>query len=138
MPDETKDFDNLEITAEEILPAEELETEPADAADTLPAEPVPEPAAEEGDPEEDPATPEDVEDEEADAGDDGLVEVLRGLRDTIDALNARVQASEVRLAEYEKREAARSQKLSGFFAPVKDGKDPDVDPLPRIEKKYIY
>ena len=134
MPEDNKDFDNLEIKTEDILPADELEAEPVEAADTLPAEPDP--------------VPETVEETEADdtepeqgeeAGeDDGLITVLQGLRDSVEALNARIQASENKLAVYEKREAARSTKLTGFFAPIKDGRDPDADPLPRIEKKYIF
>lgn len=130
MPDDNKDFDNIEITPEDILPAPELETEPEAVADTLPAEPDPVPETAEE------ITDDDTEDETGE--DDGLITVIQGLRDSVEALNARIQASEARLAEYEEREAARQKKLSGFFAPVKDGRDPDADPLPRIEKKYIY
>ena len=130
------DFDNLEINTEDILPAEELEAEAEAVADELPVDPAPEEVVEED------GAGEDNTDVSDDAGEneeaDELVDVIRGLRDTVEALNARIQASEAKLAFFEQREAARKEKLSGFFAPVKDGKDPDADPLPRIEKKYIF
>lgn len=132
MPENETTLENIEITTEEILTGEELAAEPVPEADEVPAEfdAVPEAADE---------IAEDIEEapEETDE-DDGLVQVLTELRDSIDSLGERLASYEGRIAELEAREAARSKKLSGFFAPVKDGKDPDADPLPRIEKKYIY
>lgn len=128
MPENETTLENIEITTEEILTGEELAAEPVPEADEVPAEPEAVPEAADEIAEEIEETPED----------DGLVQVLTGLRDTIDSLGERLASYEGRIAELEAREAARSKKLSGFFAPVKDGKDPDADPLPRIEKKYIY
>ena len=132
MPENETTLENIEITTKEILTGEELAAEPVPEADEVPAEPdaVPEAADE---------IAEDIEEAPEDTDeDDGIVQVLTGLRDTIDSLGERLASYEGRIAELEAREAARSKKLSGFFAPVKDGKDPDADPLPRIEKKYIY
>lgn len=137
-PDE---YDVLNITeANQILTSEELgETEPETAAEEAPAEPEAKPEeAAEPDVSEDIAEPET--NEETAEPEDELVGILTGLRDSITAMAARLDAMETRLAESEAREAARGKKLTGFFAPVPDGKnlEPDGDSLPRIEKKYIY
>lgn len=137
-PDE---YDVLDITeTDQILTPEELgETEPETAAEEAPAEPEVEPEeAVEADASEDIVEPET--NEETAEPEDELVGILTGLRDSISAMAARLDAMEIRLAESEAREAARGKKLTGFFAPVPDGMnpDPDGDPLPRIEKKYLY
>lgn len=137
-PDE---YDVLDITeTNQILTPEELrEAEPETAAEEAPAEPEAEPEeAAEPDASEDIAEPE-VNEETAEP-EDKLVGILTGLRDSISVIAARLDAMETRIAESEAREAARGRRLTGFFAPVPDGvnPDPDVDPLPRIEKKYIY
>ena len=128
---------NLE-NSEEILTSEEIgDAEPETAAEEVPAEPVVEQSEDieesssedTAEPEETPAEPE-----------DDLVAVLTSMRDTITSQAARIDALEQRLAESEAREAARGRKLTGFFAPVADGvnPDPESNPLPRIEKKYIF
>lgn len=133
------EYDVLDITdTDQIITPEELETaEPETVAEEAPAEP-------ETEPEEvaEPDVPDDTNESEAEAAEpeDELVGILTGMRDTITSLAARLDAMENRIAESEAREAARGKKLSGFFAPVTDGvsPDPDTDPLPRIDKKYIY
>lgn len=135
------EYDVLDITeTDQILTPEELgEAEPEVAAEEAPAEPEAEPEeAVEPDASEDIVEPET--NEETAEPEDELVGILTGLRDSISAMAARLDAMETRIAESEAREAARGKKLTGFFAPVSDGRnpDPDGDPLPRIEKKYIY
>lgn len=134
------EYDVLDITeTEQILTPEELgEPEPETAADEAPAEPEAESeAVTESDDPDDITESETAEEAEPE---DELVGILTGLRDSIGAIAARLDAMETRIAESEAREAARGRKLTGFFAPVPDGRnpDPDTDPLPRIEKKYIY
>lgn len=137
-PDE---YDVLDIVeTDQILTPEELGTaEPDTAAEEAPAEPATEP-----DEAVEAAVSEDIveakRNEEAAEPEDDLVNILASMRDTITAQAARIDALEQRLVEAEAREAARGRKLTGFFAPVPDGKnpEPDGDPLPRIEKKYIY
>lgn len=135
------EYDVLDITeTDQILTSEELgETEPETAAEEAPAEPEAEPEeAVEADASEDIVEPET--NEETAELEDELVGILTGLRDSISAMAARLDAMETRIAESEAREAARGKKLTGFFAPVPDGRnpDPDGDSLPRIEKKYLY
>lgn len=135
------EYDVLDITdTDQIVTPEELgETEPETVAEEAPAEPEAEPeAVDESEAVEDITEPE-TSAEEAEPEDE-LVGILTGLRDSISAMAARLDAMETRIAESEAREAARGKKLTGFFAPVPDGRnpDPDTDPLPRIEKKYIY
>lgn len=137
-PDE---YDVLDITeTDQILTPEELgDAEPETAAEEAPAEPEAEPEeAVEADASEDIVEPET--NEETAEPEDELIDILTGLRDSISAMAARLDAMETRIAESEAREAARGKKLTGFFAPVPDGRnpDPDGDPLPRIEKKYLY
>ena len=137
-PDE---YDVLDITeTDQILTPEELGTaEPETAAEEAPAEPEAEPEETvEAGASEDIVEPET--NEETAEPEDELVGILTGLRDSISAMAARLDAMETRIAESEAREAARGKKLTGFFAPVPDGRnpDPDEDPLPRIEKKYLY
>ena len=139
-PDE---YDVLDITeTEQILTPEELgEAEPETAAEEAPADPAVEPEeASEPDVSEDIAEPEEKKNEDTAEPEDELVGILTSLRDSISAMAARLDTMETRIAESEAREAARGRRLTGFFAPVPDGvkPDPDVDPLPRIEKKYIY
>lgn len=136
-----EEYDVLNIeSSEEILTPEELgSVEPEPVADDVPAEPLVVQPEEAGDPEPDDIAAETTEEPAAEPEDD-LVNILATMRDTITAQAARIDALEQRLVEAEAREAARGRKLTGFFAPVQDGRtgDPDADPLPRIEKKYIY
>lgn len=135
------EYDVLDIIeTDQILTPEELgQPEPEAAVEETLAEPEtkPEEVLEPG-VSEDIAEPET--NEETAEPEDELIGILTGLRDSISAMAARLDAMETRIAESEAREAARGKKLTGFFAPVPDGKnpDPDVDPMPRIEKKYIY
>ena len=135
MPDENKqEFDDLEITVDEIKDAEALENEPVPEADVIetpvPAEPEPEQSAEE---------PAEIE-PEAEDPDDAVIAALEEIRGRLDGAAASYAGLLARIEGLEKREAARNKKLSGFFAPVSDGRDPDpgADPLPRIERKYIF
>lgn len=132
-------YDELEIKdSEEILTAEEIEAaEPEDVAEEVPEEleAIDEEAAE---------VTEEIDDAEeaveAEDEDDGLVAVLGALRDAVAKTDSRIIALEGQIAAIIEREAARNKKLSGFFAPVPDGQvsEPGEDPLPRIERKYIY
>ena len=135
-------YDELEIKdSEEILTAEEIEAaEPAPAAEAMEEVPAEFEAIDETEAE----VTEDIEEaeepaEEAEEAEDGLVAALGGLRDAIAKADSRIFALEGQIAAIIEREAARNKKLSGFFAPIPDGKtEADSDPLPRIERKYIY
>lgn len=136
MPDDNNEvFDDLEITQDEIIDAEALEnTEPADEAEieeiAVAAEPEPEQSADGAD---------EIEPESGEP-DDAVIAALEEIRGRLDKAAETYNGLLARIEGLEKREAARNKKLTGFFAPITDGRDPDpgVDPLPRIEKKYIF
>lgn len=128
-PETGESFDTIEITEDDILNAQELESEPDEEATVEEAaDVIPEPETEEA---------EDVS-EEIEEPDDAIVEALNEIRGRLDGLVEMIAQQEGRVTALESREAARNKKLTGFFAPIPDGKDPDVGQLPKIEKKYIF
>ena len=127
--------EDLSVNEPEEVAAEEAPAEPETAETEVISEE--EVIPEEASPEE-PEQEDETDTEDAPEAEDELMNVLAAMRDQIAGLIARLDAAEARLAEAEAREAARGKKLTGFFAPIPEGKDPEADPLPRIEKLPIY
>lgn len=137
MPDKNETFDTMEITQDEILTADELNTGAADTVETTDGAAETEPEIVED-------VREEITDESSENGEpeidviDVMAEKINELAELFNTVNARLAALEAKANERDAREAARAKKLNGFFAPIKDGKDPDADPLPRVEKKYTF
>lgn len=132
--------ENLEITEQdEILTGEELNEAAVEAEAEGAEESGIDPEAADADPGTDPeeaaGEEEEAEAEEADA----IAQLIEEIGASLVALTERLDAIGSRLDAIEAREAKRSKKLTGFFAPVggDDKSSADAGELPRIEKRYL-
>lgn len=138
----SENLENLEITEQdEILTGEELNEIAVEAEAEGAEESGLNPEAADADPDTDPEEAAGEETIEAEAEEaDALAQVIEDIGASLAALAERLDSIGTRLDAIEAREAKRSKKLTGFFAPVGGEKEssPDAGELPRIEKKYLY